>query len=39
VAERENLKLIHSLLDLAFLAEIVKEMMLPRYYLKGDDKA
>ena len=28
-AERENPKLIYSLLDLLFLAEIVKEIILP----------
>jgi hypothetical protein len=37
-ASDESAKLSHALLDLPYLAEIVEEMLLPRYHL-GDDES
>lgn len=32
-----NAKTSHALLDVPFLADIVEEMLLPRYHLQGDE--
>jgi hypothetical protein len=38
-ATKEDLRVSHALLDLPFLAEIVEEMMLPRYHLEEDGES